>query len=261
MAVISDAALLRRTLQNIISNALRYTQEGGILVSVRRHADFDRIEIWDTGCGIPEDRTERVFEEFYRGVAVHDGGLSGYGLGLGLSIVQRMGDALGYKVGFRSRINRGTVFRIDMPLGTLQPKVAETAAAVVEEPRNYGLFEARVLLIENDSAVTAAMETMLQSWKCDVRSASGLAQAMDAVGDTLWTPDIIIADQHLDDGELGIVAVAELREYLLRATPALIVTADPDIASTSAARASGIEMMRKPVKPAQMRALLAHMLT
>jgi CheY-like chemotaxis protein len=77
----------------------------------------------------------------------------------------------------------------------------------------------------------------------------------------LWTPDIIIADQHLDDGELGIVAVAELREYLLRATPALIVTADPDIASTSAARASGIEMMRKPVKPAQMRALLAHMLT
>ncbi|EBW1603852.1 sensor histidine kinase, partial [Salmonella enterica subsp. enterica serovar Kottbus] len=150
LAAMTDSALLRRTVQNIISNALRYTQEGGVLVSVRQRRDIDRIEIWDTGCGIAEERAERVFEEFYRGVAVHDGGLSGHGLGLGLSIVQRMGETLGYDISFRSRAGAGTVFRIDMPKGTLSLKRMEQPAVECERQPGYGLFGARVLLVEND---------------------------------------------------------------------------------------------------------------
>lgn len=260
LAAWSDPTLLRRTLQNIISNALRYTQTGGILVSMRRQSGSDQIEIWDTGCGIPDDKAEKVFEEFYRGVAVHDGGLSGHGLGLGLSIVQRMVETLGYKITFRSRQDKGTVFRIHLPAGTLSEADPEPQDREVESPRSYGLFAARVLLVENDPAVTAAMETMLQSWRCDVRSASSLAETMRVVNDTDWVPDIIIADQHLDDGDLGVSTIHAVREYLMRQVPALMVTADPDIAVTQAAKASGIELMRKPVKPAQMRALLAHLL-
>jgi signal transduction histidine kinase len=260
LAATTDPTLLRRTLQNIISNSLRYTQNGGILVSVRRRGSTDRIEIWDTGCGIPEDKAEKVFEEFYRGVAVHDGGLSGHGLGLGLAIVQRMGETLGYGIGFRSKVNRGTVFHIDMPPGTLASAAPEPVAGEVDEPRGYGLFGARVLLVENDPAVTAAMEAMLQSWKCEVRSASTLTQTMDYLNDTAWIPDIVIADQHLDDGELGVSIIHAVREHLMRPVPALMVTADPDIAIAKAAKTSGIELMRKPVKPAQMRALLAHLL-
>lgn len=256
----TDPTLLRRTLQNIISNALRYTQKGGILVGVRSRPDADRIEVWDTGCGIPDDKAEKVFEEFYRGVAVHDGGLSGHGLGLGLAIVQRMGDTLGYRVGFRSQVNRGTVFRIDMPAGTLFADDSQPAPNEPDAPRGYGLFGARVLLVENDPAVTTAMETMLQSWQCDVRSASNMAETLAMLNDTDWVPDIVIADQHLDDGDLGITIVHEVREHLLRQVPALIVTADPDVSVTHAAKASGVELMRKPVKPAQMRALLAHLL-
>lgn len=259
-AAVTDSAMLRRTLQNIISNALRYTQNGGVLVAIRRRGGVDGIEVWDTGCGIADDKSERVFEEFYRGVAVHDGGLSGHGLGLGLSIVQRMVEALGYRIGFRSRIGNGTVFRIDLPRGTLVPAHIETTQPDVERTPGYGLFGARVLLVENDAMTLAAMTLMLESWRCDVRLASTATQAMLAINDTDWVPDIIIADQHLDDGDLGTALVHEVREHLLRPVPALLVTADTNLAVTAAAKASGIELMSKPVKPAQVRALLAHLL-
>src|SRR6185312_4275523 len=118
----------------------------------------------------------------------------------------------------------------------------------------------RILLVENDAAVLEAMSSLLERWHCSVRVASSTREAIECLGDTAWVPELIIADQHLDHGDLGSITVGEARQYLGRAVPALIVTADPSEALSIAARQSGIELMHKPVKPAELRALMAHLL-
>ena len=259
VVVRSDRTLLRRILQNILSNALRYTRSGGVLVGTRHRGDTIRIDVADTGCGIPEDQREAVFEEFHRGTStLGDTELAG-GLGLGLAIVRRMAAPLGHPVTFSSKVGRGTIFHIDVPVGmaTAEPAMA---AADMERPRGYGLFGTRVLLVENDLDVLSAMTSLLERWQCLVRAATSTDDALDLLGDTAWVPDIIIADQHLDGGDLGTATIAEVRDYLGRQVPALIVTADGSELVAKAARSAGIELMRKPLKPAQLRALLAHLL-
>jgi signal transduction histidine kinase len=259
VVVRSDRTLLRRILQNILSNALRYTRSGGVLVGTRHRGDIIRIDVADTGCGIPDDQREAVFEEFHRGRATHlDAGLAG-GLGLGLAIVRRMAAALGHPVTFSSKVGRGTIFHIDVPVGMAAAEPAASAADM-ERPRGYGLFGTKVLLVENDADVLSAMTSLLERWQCQVRAATSTDDALDLLGDTAWVPDIVIADQHLDGGDLGTATIAEVRDYLGRPVPALIVTADGSELVAKAARAAGIELMRKPLKPAQLRALLAHLL-
>lgn len=259
VVVRSDRTLLRRILQNILSNALRYTRSGGVLVGTRHRGDTIRIDVADTGCGIGEDQREAVFEEFHRGTStLADGGLAG-GLGLGLAIVRRMAAALGHPVTFSSRVGRGTIFHIDVPIGMAVAEPA-TGIADMDRPRGYGLFGTKVLLVENDADVLSAMTSLLERWQCLVRAATSTDDALDLLGDTDWVPDIIIADQHLDGGDLGTATIAEVRDYLGRPVPALIVTADGSELVVKAARAAGIELMRKPLKPAQLRALLAHLL-
>jgi len=258
VVVRSDRTLLRRILQNILSNALRYTRSGGVLVGTRHRGDTIRIDVADTGCGIPEDQREAVFEEFHRGTStLVDAGMAG-GLGLGLAIVRRMAAALGHPVTFSSKVGRGTIFHIDVPVGMAPAEPA--AVADMDRPRGYGLFGTKVLLVENDADVLSAMTSLLERWQCLVRAATSTDDALDLLGDTDWVPDIIIADQHLDGGDLGTATIAEVRDYLARPVPALIVTADGSEPVAKAARAAGIELMRKPLKPAQLRALLAHLL-
>lgn len=257
----SDRTLLRRILQNILSNALRYTRSGGVLVGTRHRGDTIRIDVADTGCGIPADQREAVFEEFHRGGTVlTDTGLSGGGLGLGLAIVRRMAAALGHPVTFSSKVGRGTIFHIDVPVGIGATSDTVAGTTDTERPRGYGLFGTKVLLVENDADVLQAMTSLLERWQCVVRAATSTDDALDMLGDTDWVPDIVIADQHLDGGDLGTATIAEVRDYLGRPVPALIVTADASEIVAKAARADGIELMRKPLKPAQLRALLAHLL-
>jgi signal transduction histidine kinase len=254
----SDRALLRRVLQNIVSNAVRYTRAGGVQVSVRHRGETVRIDVMDTGCGIPNDQREAVFEEFHRGSIPPDIESSG-GLGLGLSIVRRMTNALGHPIAFHSVVGRGTVFHLDVP----------AAAAAVdhsvpsrepERPRGYGLFGTKVLLVENDVDVLAAMTALIERWQCTVKTAASSAQALAALADAAWVPDIIIADQHLDNDDLGTSTIADVRRYVGRPVPALIVTGDPSDQVARSAREAGVELMRKPLKPAQLRALMAHLL-
>lgn len=259
-SIVTDKTLFRRILQNIISNAIRYTAKGGILVSVRRRKDVARIEVWDTGCGIADNQSEKVFEEFHRGAAVSESALSGGGLGLGLAIVRRMADTMGYRVTLNSRLGKGTVFRIDLPAGAFLVRQAVGPPSEAEAPRGYGLFGAKVLMVENDLNVLDGMRTLLERWQCSVRIAATTQDAVAQLGDTDWVPDIVIADQHLDDGDLGSITVRETRAYVGRDIPALIVTADPSDAIVKATAEDGIELMHKPVKPAQLRALLAHLL-
>ena len=255
----SDATMLRRILQNMLSNALRYTRSGGILVGVRNRGATVRIDVADTGCGIPETQRDAIFEEFHRGTVSPDAELVGGGLGLGLAIVRRMAGALGHPVSFSSRVGRGTIFHVDVPsIGSVPAHVVPAGEA--ERPRGYGLFGTRVLLVENDPDVLGAMTSLLERWQCAVRAATSTEEALDALGDTAWTPDIVIADQHLDSGDLGTNTITEIRDYLGRPVPALLVTADNSELIDRAAQAAGIELMRKPLKPAQLRALLAHLL-
>jgi signal transduction histidine kinase len=257
-SVRSDRTLLRRILQNIISNALRYTRSGGVLVGIRHRGDTVRIDVADTGCGIPEDQRDAVFEEFHRGSISADASLASGGLGLGLAIVRRIAGALDHPITFSSKVGQGTIFHIDVPVGQDCPAAA--ASVELERPRGYGLFGTNVLLIENDAEVMLAMTGLLERWQCVVRQAATTRDALALLGDTAWVPDIVIADQHLDGGDLGSHTIAEVRDYLGRMVPALIVTADPSDAVVNAARMAGIELMRKPLKPAQLRALLAHLL-
>lgn len=260
LAARSDRTLLRRILQNIVSNAIRYTKRGGVLVGVRRRGTMLRIDVVDQGCGIPDDQREQVFEEFHRGTVSADAELSGGGLGLGLAIVRRMAGALAHKVSFSSRLGRGTVFHVEVPMAVAVAADAPAAATETRKRRGYGLFGTKVLLVENDLDVLAAMTLLLERWQCTVRSATSTIEAVETLNDTDWVPDIVIADQHLDQGDLGIATIAEARNYLRRDVPALIVTADPSDALALAARRAGIELMRKPLKPAQLRAMLAHLL-
>jgi signal transduction histidine kinase len=256
----SDRTLLRRILQNIVSNAIRYTRAGGVLVGVRHRGDTIRIDVVDTGCGIPEREHEAVFEEFHRGTTSADTDLAGGGLGLGLSIVRRMTSALGHPIAFSSVVGRGTAFHLDVPAAAVSLAEVGAQAAEAERPRGYGLFGTKVLLVENDAEVLGAMTGLLERWQCTVKTATSTIQSLEAVGDRAWIPDIVIADQHLDDGDLGSITIANVRNHLDRAVPALIVTGDGSAALARDARAAGIELMRKPVKPAQLRALMAHLL-
>jgi signal transduction histidine kinase len=254
----TDRTMYRRILQNIISNALRYTQKGGVVVGTRQNGDRTVVVVADTGIGIPPDHADLVYEEFQRGANTRGLDNRGGGLGLGLAIVRRLVTALGHDISFTSRLDRGTVFRIAAP--TVAVTVAQKNPLPPEPQRFYGLFGARVLLVENDQTTIEAMATLLGRWNCSVRIATSTRNALSALSDTDWIPDIIIADQHLDQGDLGIVTVGEARQYLERRVPALIVTADPSDALAAAARQGGIELMHKPVKPAELRALMAHLL-
>jgi two-component system, sensor histidine kinase len=257
----SDRTMLRRILQNIISNAIRYTSTGGVLVGARVRGDTVRIDIADTGIGIASDQYDTIFEEFHRG-SLPVGADAGYrgGLGLGLAIVQRMVNALRHRIEFTSIPGRGTVFRVHVPLSPDVPIDNIERVGAVPLRCAGGLFGARVLLIENDQPVLAAMASLMEGWGCNVRMAASTGEAIEALGDTGWVPDVVIADQHLDDGDLGSHTIALVRAHLLRDVPCLIVTADPSEQLAERARALGIEVMHKPLKPAQLRALLAYVL-
>lgn len=257
----TDRTMYRRVLQNIISNALRYTREGGVLVGARRRGGEVVVQVADTGTGIPPDQHETVYEEFHRGANAVGADPRGAGLGLGLSIVRRMVHALDHRIDFTSAVGRGTVFRVAAPAVLAEPREAGPAAGPAAAPRVYGLYGIRVLLLENDEAVSEAMISLLSRWHCDVRSAASMGEAAARLRlEWDWRPDIIIADQHLDHGDLGSQAVEALRETFDRRVPALLVTADGSDAVVCAARSAGIELMRKPVKPAELRALIAHLL-
>ncbi len=252
----SDRTMLRRILQNIVSNAMRYTQRGGVLVGVRCRGNMVSIEVADTGCGIASDQREAIFEEFHRGSNTSTNDISGAGLGLGLSIVRRMTSTLGHPISFSSVVGRGTIFRVAVPVSTgTSHQPTETPV-----PHGYGLFGTRVLMIEDDPDVLEAMLALLERWECDARSAASRDEAILAVSQPDWVPDIIIADQHLRFGDLGMATIANIRSQLGLPVPALIVTGDGCEKLSLDARASNVELMRKPVKPAHLRALMAHLL-
>jgi len=252
----SDPLMLRRILQNLLSNALRYTRSGGVLLGCRQRGDRLRIEVSDTGPGIPEDRREAIFKEFQRDATTS----AEYGgFGLGLSIVRRLALALENPIDLTSRPGFGSTFAISAPLDPTQ------AAAPAQNtngtaPAVYGVDGAEILLVENEPSVGQAMKALLERWGCDVVVAASSVEARERLKSRGHRPDLIIADLHLDNGELGFDAITRIQSEIDAPVPAFIVTADHSDGVSAAAATRGLEILRKPVKPAELRSLMAYLL-
>lgn len=256
-AVVSDQLMMRRILQNLLSNALRYTQKGGVLMGCRLKGNRLCIQVHDTGPGIPEAQQQAIFVEFQRGES-SDGDQAGFGLGL--SIVHRFATELGHDIELNSRPGQGSTFSITLPRAASEDMV-EAGREVQHLDFRYNVLEGRkILLIENDPSSAEAMATLLEKWGCDVAIATSAVDAMDDIGALGEPPDAIVADLHLDHGENGLDAVNTIRDQIRIDVPAIIVTADYSTEAEREAAVYGLELLRKPVKPAEMRSLLSFLL-
>jgi Na+/proline symporter/signal transduction histidine kinase/CheY-like chemotaxis protein len=246
----SDRRLLRRLLQNLISNGIKYTPKGRVVVGCRRLEGALRVEIHDTGLGIPASQQKIIFREFQR---LDQGARAARGLGLGLSIVERIARVLGHKITLRSKSRAGSTFGVEIP--TVSGMVA-TEAVVQSLPTPAAALEGIVTLcIDNDQQILDGMTVLLSGWGCHVRAAPDLdaARAMLKSG---TQPDVLLVDYHLDQGN-GIEVIRALRETLGNNFPAALITADRSPQVRDEAREKNIQVLNKPLKPAALRAFLA----
>jgi Na+/proline symporter/CheY-like chemotaxis protein len=249
-AVRSDRRLLRRLLQNLVSNAIKYTTSGRVLVGCRRRRGRLRIDVYDTGIGIPHSKKRAIFQEFHR---LDQGAKVARGLGLGLSIVERIARVLDHKISITSTVGRGSQFSVDVPLSAAAP--VSSHPRVARKVDRVQLSGITVLCIDNDLAILDGMETLLSGWGCRVFKAPDLAAAVAVIADAKVSPDGLLVDYHLDNGN-GIAAISELRRRFGAEIGAILITADRSPRVRSDARANGIQVLNKPLKPAALRALL-----
>jgi PAS domain S-box-containing protein len=242
----TDPQLLRRILQNFLANAVRYTPAGGILLGVRRVAGEVRIQVHDTGPGIEPADQQVIFEEFRRGDDA-----SGQGLGLGLSIADRIAHLLNAPLSLRSRSGHGAMFAVT--LAQVRPSHALVSPAFAK----HGLAGRRVLALDNDAASLEALQRVLAGWGCQVAQAHDGAQAMQRSADA--EADLWLFDFHLDDGDTG-VAVAQRLAQRFGARPCLILSADLTETVRAAVHEAGLLLLAKPVRPLALKSVLDRMI-
>ena len=250
LTVRSDRRLLRRLLQNFVSNAIKYTPAGSVLVGCRRRGGKLRIDVYDTGIGIPYGKRRAVFKEFHR---LDQGARVARGVGLGLSIVERIARVLDSEVALKSVVGRGSRFSVEVPCAAA---VAASPAVAGMSRTGAGRLTGTVALcIDNDRSILDGMEKLLGGWGCRVLTAADLTEALAAIDASGLEPDGLLVDYHLDGGN-GIVAIAELRRRLGREMPAILITADRSLHVREEAQAEGVHLLHKPLKPASLRALI-----
>ncbi|MCC2095924.1 MAG: PAS-domain containing protein, partial [Hyphomicrobiales bacterium] len=248
----SDRRLLRRLLQNLISNALKYTATGKVLIGCRRRGQQVRIDVADTGPGIPQSMQRTVFREFER---LSSSSRSAPGLGLGLSIVERISKALDHPVNLKSLPDRGSMFSVTAPLATAAPVELSTVLAE-QDPAAHPLAGMRILAIDNEASILQGLDALLAGWGCRFTGVADIRAAVETLDNHDAIPDAIIADYHLDDGT-GIEAINALREAMGIEIPAVLVTADHSQEVRDLAAAQEVKLLNKPVRPAALRALLS----
>lgn len=248
----SDPVYLLRSVQNLVVNAIQYTEPGGrVLVGCRRrNADRVEIQVWDTGVGIAPADQKRIFEEFARAEGVPPG----TGLGLGLSVVDRACRILGHRLTVRSSPGAGSVFGIEMDAAEGDLAAGETAG--LSAPADDGVLDRIVMVIENDEDALFGTARWLESCGAVALPAGSTAEALKFVEQAGMPPDIILADYQLDDGETGIEAVARVRSAARRRVPAILVTADRSEEVRAAGMRDDVSVMTKPVKIARLRRLI-----
>jgi CheY-like chemotaxis protein/anti-sigma regulatory factor (Ser/Thr protein kinase) len=250
-SVRSDRRLLRRLLQNLISNAIKYTPQGRVLIGCRLGQGKLRLDVYDTGLGIPKSKQRAIFHEFHR---LDQGAKVARGLGLGLSIVERIARVLDHRVDLQSKPGRGSQFSVTVPLAPALPLSQKKSKSQRVELTQ--LADLVVLCIDNEPKILDGMATLLGGWGCHVLKAADLKAALATLSDAKALPSGLLVDYHLDAGN-GIEAITALRWRFGAELPAILVTADRSPAVREEARARDIQVLAKPLKPAALRALMA----
>jgi signal transduction histidine kinase len=246
---VSDTAMLQRILGNLISNALRYTLNGRVLVAARRHGDSIRIDVYDTGPGIPVESLEDIFLEFHQlGNPERD---RRRGLGLGLAIVKRLSGLLGHPITIRSVVGRGSRFSVTLPAGVEARSVVEAGTAPAAGDGE--LRGRRVLVLDDEVTVLDAMRPLLESWGCEVTTTATPEEAEAHLSSAAVLPELLIVDYRLRRNASGIETIQRLREIAGAPIPALVVTGDTGPDRLREAEASGYPLLHKPVMPERLR--------
>jgi len=244
-SVNSDPQLLERILGNLVQNALKYTEQGGVVVVARSTATHLNIEVWDTGVGIAAADLHRVFEEFYQ--VGRSERARAQGLGMGLAIVKRLVKLLGHSLTVASRPGRGTMFRVGIVHGALGDIQDTTAAA---DTRPIPLTQAHaVLVIDDEEAIREGLRLLLEEWGYEAITAASAAAAERAIVSLGILPELILSDLHLGDGPDGIAAVAAVRRQCGHDVAAILITGDTSHDEMRRVTDSGLAVLLKPVQP------------
>jgi signal transduction histidine kinase/CheY-like chemotaxis protein len=254
--VCSDFILLERILLNLVSNAIRYTRKGGIVVGCRHRGGQLRIDVCDSGIGIPEDQRKNIFSEFYQLAGPGRDGHRG-GLGLGLAIVERLGHLLDHPIALASRVGHGSRFSVTVPAVAAR---AVSTPSVTPDSGFDPLSGKLIVIIDDDELVLDGMRGVLQGWGCRVRASTSAGAALAALADIPRPPDLIISDYQLKNGSTGIEAIEGLRHALGAGIPAFLVSGDTAPERLRDASASGYQLLHKPVSPMTLRALVSRLL-
>jgi signal transduction histidine kinase/CheY-like chemotaxis protein len=250
LPVESDRLLLRRLLQNLISNAIKYTPRGRVLVGCRRRGASLKICVYDTGVGIPTVKRGEIFKEFHR---LEQGARIARGLGLGLSIVERLARVLNHGIAIDANAGGGSVFSVTVPTATaINHTTAVTSATPLSRTPISG---ALIVCIENDAAILDGMKTLLTAWDAEVIAVTDPDAAIERIEAAGGRVTGLLVDYHLDRGN-GIAAIRDIRRRFGEGLPAVLITADRSPHVRAAAREENVAVINKPVKPASLRALL-----
>lgn len=253
----TDYRLLSRILRNFISNAIRYTEQGGVLVGCRVRGSELSIQVWDTGRGIARGDFQRIFQEFNQ----LDAGKASQrrGVGLGLAIVDRIARLLNARVEVQSRLGRGSMFAVSIPLAVAGQRRQDSAPTQLLSSLDIPLHGRRLLVLDNEQMILQSMRGLLEQWGAEVLTAVDLEQAQALLGDQ--PPDALLVDFHLDGGRTGGEAVAALRAQFASQLPAIMITADRSEACRQVARELDIMVLNKPLKAGKLRAILGKLLS
>ncbi len=247
----SDPVLVELILRNLVTNAIRYTDSGGVLVVCRLRknegADVAVVEVWDTGIGIAPALQQDVFREFHQlGNPERD---RRNGLGLGLAIADGLSRVLGHGLSLQSRLERGSVFRLVLPIADAT-EFDETAALPSETTNHTAMLDVRVLVIDDDESVRTGMLHLLRDWGCDCDAVESIEEALSLI--QTRPPGLVISDFRLRDQRTGTEAIEALRAVLGKQLPAILITGDTAPSRLREAQASGIPLLHKPVSPDQL---------
>lgn len=248
----SDPMLLERILLNLVSNAVRYTLRGGIIVGCRRRGETLRIEVWDTGPGIPEDQKQNIFGEFFQ-VPGQERNRSG-GLGLGLAIVDGLRLLLDHRIDLASRVGRGSRFAIELPI--VDECVTSTAPVDSPYPGAFPAEGKRILVVADAPMVKEGTGGLLGNWGYSVLTAGSDEAALMRVAQRQERPDLIISDYHLANGKIGIRAIEQINAAFGSSIPAILISGDTAAEPLRDANERGYILLHKPVDPMRLRAVM-----
>lgn len=256
--VTSDPMLLERILMNLVSNAVRYTYPNGcVLIACRRRGRFLRIEVRDNGIGISRNDQENIFREFFQ-LAQPQLDVN-KGLGLGLSIVDRLAKLLGHRIELRSALDKGSVFSLEVPIAPHSADTAQFPAEPDQELDSSPLTGKRLLVVDDDALVLSSTSSILASWGCEVSTATSISEVRQLLQQgAAW--DLIITDYQLDNEGSGIDVIALIREHHNKQVPCILISGDIGPAVLKLASVGGHHLLHKPVRPAKLRSLVVYLL-